>query len=296
MANAGHLLGLVVISSLLTTVSCKPKDKSQLKDLANSSNAKTGFFLPKIPAEFAFQVKRSIVKKTAQELRTRCSQPEVEGGKYSVTVTAAGEQILLVSSPSHEPMPVCSLEASNVVLAWSTFIAPKNLTDIFLTDIWIRHKPSEKAVAWVSPDGNESNMFLVRRPDSSASMPEPMLVNWVDHLRTAGNTMLYRVGNSVIHAGVNAVAYSFMEIGNQVWMMKGLYSDDDVKHGTVFWSADRVNYYSSNPSHKHLVHWKKQDKDSMDRVGRVEASAVKVPEVVKRAVAEQKKLGHAAYR
>ncbi len=275
----------IIAATLMHLVACKPAS-SGLNDVATADRYKTGFFLPKLSAEYRYEGRSDAGDALA--FAARYQVPAVQGAKYTLSRTGKGETVLLAQTKTFEPMPVISVGRDGTKYNWVMYTSSADEA-LYLSDIWLKFKDGETPRPFVSTDGNQSNIFTVRRPESDAGITEPMLVSWVDHLQTSSGALLYRVGNAVVAAETDTVAYDYSEVGNQVWQLRGTYRDNDVESGSVFWSADLVTYFSMTAGKAVATEWRKQDKDSMDRVGVRPLGDLQVPSVVQRIVADQDK-------
>lgn len=271
---------------------CKPQGNSKLSAVATSKSLKTGFFIPKIQSDLAYGKPTRISDPMVLMEKIGFQFSRAPGEYYRVATTADSENILVLLRPNRAPAPLVSLDATGRKYFWSSMnVADENSGIRFESNLFVKHPISEEPSLKVAKDGNSSNIFFTRFPNTEEGGREPILVNWVDHILADNSTVLFRVGNLVYLAGADHPILRYQEIGNQVWVMDGKYKDRDVEKGTVFWTADGQKYFSMNPRSDQVVEWRKQDKDSMEVVGRKTSSSVKVPDIVTRTVAANKETG-----
>jgi hypothetical protein len=281
---------LIFLILALSIVACKKRGSSNTKTRADSKNLKTGFFAPKLAQSLSYGNPKRISDpmKLMEEIGFKYTRNP--GDLFLVATTTEGENILVVSRAERSPAPLASLDAKGTSYFWSAAVVSDAESKINLeSNLFVRHATGEEPIRKVSKNGDESNMFFIRTPTTSDMSREPMLVNWVDHIVASGN-LLYRVGNYVYQQGHESPILRYKEIGNQVWQLEGDYADNDIKSGSVFWSLDGVVYYSGNAGSDKFVEWKKQDKDSMDRVGERQMKDIRIPSIVKRTLESSKGL------
>lgn len=113
----------MIALTLLAAIGCKPKDASTLSDAATTSSYKTGFFIPKSTSEYSMRKsdhKPWPVGEFMSRFRTLTNTPQTvklwrpsDGTNYGVTVTGAGEQVLVTYSKKTVATPVMSITSDN---------------------------------------------------------------------------------------------------------------------------------------------------------------------------------------
>lgn len=126
---------------------------------------------------------------------------------------------------------------------------------------------------------NVNNMYVRRDAMNADGDLEPVMVPWLAHVSSeSGSAIVFRMGNTILDARSGKPILEFRKVSvGPAWVALGTYTDDDVKAGTVFWKGSGDDYYSVTPGASKAVKWKKQDADSIDRVGTVALDSVKQP-------------------
>lgn len=276
----------LAVSALILSQSCKPKADSTLSDAATTSSFKTGFFLPKGTKEYSLRQsthKPWEVSEFMSRFRTLTATganvklwKPTDGTDYGVAVTGAGEQVLVTYSHATESTPVLSITPDNKVWDWGPYVLKEGAT-IAITELFVRRPYAAKQQGEI--DLTVSNMFVRRQALNVDGDFEPVMVPWLAHVSSeSGKAIVFRMGNTILDARSGKPVLEFRRLSEgPAWAVLGTYQDDDVKAGTVFWKGKGEEYFSTSAGKSVVVKWKKQDDDSIDRVGTVDASDVKMP-------------------
>lgn len=274
---------LVLFSSpALLSIGCNP-NQSTLDDAATIKSYKTGFYIPRTKSEYQLVGKREPIAVTAFISRARkltgddglsiLADPKIT---YATTVNGKGEQLLLMVSKEAAPLPIASIE-SNTLYAWHQQIN-LNMTnnEIGVTELFVKAPYGKKPIPYTV-----EQMFVRRLAQNDLGSRESVLVPWLSHVRSeTDNIVTFQVGNSILDGRVGSALLEFRQIGSKpIWHVVGRYRDPDVEGGTVFWRPSETEYLSLTRGSKTVTRWRKQDADSVDRVGNMPANSVMIPTV-----------------
>jgi hypothetical protein len=289
MLSGPKISSFVLIAVFL--VSCKPGGPgSSLKAKASANSLKTGMFMPIVDTESLAKAASSRIK-SPEELASKLRVTLNSADTYRVSTAADGENILLVERKGMMPIPVFSLGSDGARYQWSFLAYKGNNGEVVNGHVYIRHELFGLPTPFVSADGRKSNIYVMRTIYGRDGTLEPLLVSWLNHIAVSPGDALYRVGNVIYAARTDTPIVGFNSIGNQVWEMTGLFENEEINPGTIFWSRDLTEFYSLSPKIRKIVKWKKQDDDSMDRLGVVAKGSVNVPSMVEEAVVYREKIG-----
>jgi hypothetical protein len=264
------------------TASCKPKN-AKMKDAATRDSFKTGLFMPRTKSQFALAGKQSPISVTnflaeARRLSGDQSMRVLFDEKitYATTVNGKGEQLLLVISKEALPLPVASIEAGKLYSWHQSVVVDRQRQEIGVNELFVK-APHGKSPA--SPAIEQ--MYVRRHAQNDMGQREAVLVPWLSHVRSETSEVLtFQVGNSVLEAKYGHALLEFRQPSSKpIWFVIGRYQDKDVRGGTVFWRTSESEYFSLTKGSSTVTKWRKQDDDSIDRVGIVALSGVQVPTV-----------------
>jgi hypothetical protein len=278
---------IVVCGPYLT--SCK-LDSSSVKAIATAKSLKTGMFMPLANTDNLANGSASRIKNPAT-LAAKLNVNLSSSDTYRTSTTSEGENVLLVERKGMMPIPVFSIGANGVKYQWSFLAYKGKAGGVINGQVYIRHGISEVPSPFVSQDGRKSNIYIMRQIYGKDGTLEPLLVSWLNHIATSSGDALFRVGNVIFDSKTGSPIVGFRPVGHQVWEMVGLYANGEINPGTVFWSKDLQEFYSLSPVLRKIVKWKKQDNDSMDRIGQVAAGSVTIPKIIEDTVSFREKQG-----
>lgn len=281
-----HALRTFALTLLVAAAACKPVGQSVLADAATTSSFKTGFFMPKTPAEYSLRQSRWRpwdVTKFMNRFRALTNSPEsvklwkpADGTDYAVSVTGSGEQVLVTYSKQTEATPVLSITPDDKVWDWGPYVVTEG-GKAAISELFVRRPYVKDNAAAI--ELNVENMFVRRQAMNADGDLEPVMVPWLAHVKSeVSDALAFRMGNTILDGRSGKPILEFVKISaGPAWAVLGIYRDADVKAGTAFWKSTDKDYYSLTPGQPDAVHWVKQDDDSLDRIGKVAADDVKKP-------------------
>jgi hypothetical protein len=270
-------------------VSCKPQSKSlsQLNDRATTKSFKSGIFNPAQIKSASFGSPFKVAPWTTiqfiEQMRVKAKAPNLqmalpEGGVYSVTANAQGEQLLSLHHNSFGFAPQYSISPDGSVYEWKKAV--------FLDGAETMAVPSKIFVKSTFGNTNAEmtvdNMYVMQTAASGKSS-ELVLIPWNNHLCSeTANSCFYRLGNTIINSRNGVAAYRFEQLAqHNAWIITGEYKDLDLSAGSVIWQNESNSYYSTSYQSKLVTRWSYQDQDSLDRLDTVSADSVSIPPYVK---------------
>ncbi len=277
------------LSIMIFSTGCSsPKSESGLNDIATASRFKTGMFMPERGLDLSNGYQKNMpttISAASLAEKLGISLKVGIGQDLYVVPTYEGDQLLIFRQAEARPIPVGGISRAGVPFYLGAFMTTKEGSNLALVgSTYFQTKTSsEKPKGVVSPDGNDSNMYLPYQVFNSQGHLEDYLVSYLNVLETVGGTTSFRlikIGNNIVESRSGESVLEFRELGNQVWRVYGGYKDSYMKHGSVLWSPDMKTYYSIRESGASIVRWRKQDNNSMDILEKNAIDAV-VPTIVR---------------